>query len=73
MDVTNPGLVNVADQGDGLTIVDQPVTTGPAQTAGTTVQAGTYSPQSPNTLDTTENTVVGQRYGVGDPVNVFAG
>ena len=29
-DVTNPGLVDVADQGDGPLSVDQAVTTGPS-------------------------------------------
>jgi hypothetical protein len=99
-DVTNPGLVNVSDQGDGLVSVDQPVTTGPStnpgpvvqssgrapgagvpssqtvgtgpsQTADLTVQAGTYSPQSPNTVNTTEDTVINQIYGQGAPINVY--
>jgi hypothetical protein len=99
-DVTNPGLVNVVDQGDGLLTVDQPVTTGPStnpgpvvqvsslapgagapsnqtvgvgpsQTADRSVEAGTYSPQSPNTVNTTQDTVIGQTYGRGDPTNVY--
>lgn len=100
--VVNPGLINVADQGDGPTSVDQavrtgastnsgvlvqsssgapgfdgpsvnqPVTTGPSQTSGASVAGGTYSPQSPTTVDTTENTVVNQVYGQGDPANVYA-
>ena len=37
---TNPGAINVADQGDGLTVVDQPVTTGPSTNPGPLVQAG---------------------------------
>jgi hypothetical protein len=100
-DVTNPGLVNVVNQGDGLVSVDQPVTTGPStnpgpvvqassrapgtgvpssqtvgtgpsQTADLTVEAGTFSPQSPNTINTTEDTVIGQTYGRGDPTNVYS-
>jgi hypothetical protein len=144
--VTNPGSVNVADQGDGLTVVDQavtvspsynpgpvvatgsrgfgqgdadpdqpvkvgpstnpgplvqagsegfgvgdadpdqPVTVSPSQSSassktaashlGETVEpgltnAGTYSPISPDVLNTTENTVVNQVYGAGTPKNVF--
>ncbi len=130
-DVTNPGLVNVADQGDGLLSVDQPVQSGPSTnpgplsqagsagfgigpdnpdqpvregpssnpgplvqagsagfglgpdfpdqpvtvtpplTAQRTVDGGLYSPESPNTINTTENTVVNQVYGVGNPTNVY--
>jgi hypothetical protein len=93
--VVNPGLVNVADQGDGPTSadqavqtgtstnpgplvqaseeasVDQPVTTGPSQSEGPTVPGGEASPQSPSTVDTTENTVANQIYGQGDPANVY--
>jgi len=39
-DVTNPGSVNVADQGDGRTTVDQPVKVGPSSNPGPLVQAG---------------------------------
>jgi hypothetical protein len=113
-DSTNPDLVNVADQGDGLTVVDQPVTVGPSTNPGPLVNAGdqgddplsvdqpvsvgpsqssassqeatsspgesvepgvtnagTYSPQSPDTINTTQNTVVDQIYGQGTPQNVF--
>lgn len=88
-DTTNPGLVNVANQGDGLVTIDQPVivtpSTNPGPTiqtanmepgngsvitspsdvspstnAGPIVQGGTASPTSPNTIDTTENTVIDQ-------------
>ena len=52
---------------------NQPVTVGPAQTAGTNVNGGTYSPTSPNVLTTQQNTVVGQQYGTGVPRNVFVG
>jgi hypothetical protein len=115
-DTTNPGLVNVADQGDGLTVVDQPVSTGPSTNPGPIVQAGaegfglgdsdpdqpvtvgpsqnsaasivdinfpgkiveagitnagSFSPLSPDTINTTENTVVNQIYGQGNPQTVF--
>lgn len=33
-DVTNPGLVNVANQGDGPLVVDQPVQKGPSTNPG---------------------------------------
>lgn len=99
--VVNPGLVNVADQGDGPLVVDQPVTTGPGtnpgsfnragdrapgtgtrspnqpvtvgtpQTAGTTVQGGTYSPQSPNTEDVSQDSVRNQTYGTWPPAEVY--
>lgn len=114
-DSTNPGVVNVADQGDGLTVVNQPVTVGrstnpgplvsagdqgdgplsvdhpvtvgPSQSAASSqaatsspgeivepgvTNAGTRSPQSPNTINTTQNTVIDQIYGQGSPTNVFA-
>ncbi len=38
-DTTNPGLVNVANQGDGPLSVDQPVTTGPGTNPGPLVPA----------------------------------
>jgi hypothetical protein len=60
INVVNPGLVNVADQGDGLVTVDQPVTVSPSMTAQTSVDAGTASPTSPNTINSTENTVIDQ-------------
>jgi hypothetical protein len=99
--VVNPGLVNVADQGDGPLVVDQPVTTGPGtnpgsfnragalapgagarspdqpvavgtpQTAGSTVQGGTYSPQSPSTANVTRNNVASQVYGTWPPAEVY--
>ena len=38
-DVTNPGLVNVANQGDGPLSVDQPVTVGPSSNPATATPA----------------------------------
>lgn len=85
---TNPGpLVSAADQGDGPLSVDQPVSVGPSQSSASSQEAtsspgeivepgvtnaGTRSPQSPNTINTTQNTVVDQIYGQGSPTNVFA-
>jgi len=70
-DVTNPGLVNVVAQGDGLTVADQAVTTGPAQVAGSTVQGGSYSPLFPDATSVTQNNVAGQTYGEGNPTSVY--
>lgn len=99
-EVTNPDLVDVADQGSGSlaspdqpisvgpsqnsgplvqaaargeapATVDQPVTTGPSQVAGRTVEGGTYSPESPGTINVTANNVAGQVYGTGTPADVF--
>ena len=101
-DATNPGLVDVADQGDGLVSVDQPVVKGPssnpgplvpasnqapgtgtasqdqpitvsepATTALRTVDADVFSPQSANTINTTENTVINQIVGSPNPPDVF--
>ena len=90
IDVTNPGLVNVADESDGPLSIDQsktvtvpctnagpivqaadenpirgaaeesPSDVTPAMTAQETVEGGTASPTSPNTISTTENTVIDQ-------------
>jgi hypothetical protein len=56
---------------DGPVVVDQEVTVTPAMTAVRTVEGGTSSPLSPNTVNTTQNNVVGQVYGTGTPANVF--
>lgn len=99
--VINPGTVNIADQGDGLLSVDQPISTGPSQSSGPSIAGGSFapglgtdspdqpvtvgptmtagrnvdggfaSPQSKNTANTTENTVINQIYGAGQPQNVF--
>lgn len=77
-DVTNPGVVNAADQGDGPTVVDQPVTTGPSSNEGPLVQAGsavsgsgTTGPDQPVTVTppmTAERTVEGGTYSPQSPV-----
>ncbi len=101
--VTNPGLVNVANQGDGLTKIDQEILVGPSTNPGKLVQAakhapgkrvaspspsnvspamtaqlsidgGTASPVSPNTENTTENTVIDEPSSVqqfNKTINVF--
>jgi hypothetical protein len=101
--VTNPGLVNAADEADGLTKINQAITVGPstnpgrfvhaakhapgkgvagpspgdvtpAMTAQLSVDGGTASPVSPNTEDTTANTVIGQPTSVqqfNKTINVF--
>lgn len=103
-DTTNPGLVNVVNQGDGLNTVDQPVTVtrpctnsgpivqganmkpgngsvitspsdvSPSTNVGPIVQGGTASPISPDTINTTENTVIDQPSSVQQytkTINVF--
>ena len=56
-DVTNPGLVNVADQGDGLLSVDQAVLTGPSSSAGSAIPA-VSGPGGGGTQDTTNPDLV---------------
>ena len=53
-----------------LTSVDQEIVVGPSQSAGPTISGGTFSPQSPNVQNTTQNSVVGQTYGNGQVKNV---
>lgn len=71
MDVTNPGSVNVADQGDGPLSVNQPVTVGASQNSGLSVDGDDYSPTSSNVITTAQNSVVGQVYGTGAPAQVY--
>ena len=88
-DTTNPGLVNVANQGDGTNSVDQsvvitpstnpgpivhganmapgngsvfpsPSDVSPSTNAGPIVDGDLASPTSPDTINTTENTVINQ-------------
>jgi hypothetical protein len=72
---TNPGpLVSGSSlkPGIGADCPDQPVLfSEPATTALRTVQGGTASPTSADTINTTENNVAGQVYGQGTPANVF--
>lgn len=72
-DVTNPGLVNVADEGDGLLSVDQcvqvttvagGVTSNPAQVTG----GGAYTNTNPDCVDVSD-----EGYGQGLPRNVNVG
>lgn len=62
INVTNPGDVNVADQGDGRLSVDQPVTTGPGTNPGPLAAGlssaggrGLASPDEPVTLSPSTN------------------
>ena len=76
-DVTNPGLVNVADQGDGLLTVDQPVTVGPSTNSGVTVQGvssatgahslSSYQPGNVTPAMTAQSTVQGGTYSPQSP------
>jgi hypothetical protein len=50
-DVTNPGVVNVSDQADGPTSVDQCVTVGPSQVGARTVAGTGAGPQVGVALD----------------------
>jgi len=70
---TNPGLVNVADQGDGLTTVDQPVTVSPSSNSGaaTAAQAtGGGSSAVATATNPGDANVVSQAFGRGLPKNV---
>jgi hypothetical protein len=50
-DITNPGVVNVSDQGDGPTSVDQCVTVDPSQVGAATVAGTGAGPQVGVALD----------------------
>jgi hypothetical protein len=74
-DVTNPGLVNVANQGDGLTSVDQPVTVSPSSSAGSAnvAVANGYGAVSNRTATNPGVTnVADETFGRGLPITVFA-
>jgi hypothetical protein len=60
IDFNNPGLVEIENQGYPLAVAPPPVVTSPAASAGVIVQGGTYSPLSPNVIDTTANNVITQ-------------
>lgn len=73
-DVTNPGSVNVADQGDGILSVDQPVTVSPSNSAGSAIPAianGSLGAVANRTV-TNPGTVnvVNEAFGTGLPKNV---
>lgn len=59
MDSNNPGLVEVENQGFALG-QPPPIVTSPAASAGPITQGGDYNPTSPNVINTTANTVIGQ-------------
>ena len=58
-DSINPGLVEVENQGFPPGPVP-PVVSSPAASAAPQVDGGLKSPVSPNTINTTANTVIGQ-------------
>lgn len=71
-DITNPGLVNVANQGDGLVIIDQCETVaffGRAIPTSNMSRGGEYEPDStnPGLIN-----VVSEAFGKGLPINVNA-
>jgi hypothetical protein len=73
-DVTNPGLVNVANQSDGLLSVDQPVTISPSNSAGSATPAvagGTIGAVNNKTVTNPGTTnVANETFGTGLPRNV---
>lgn len=71
--VVNPGTVNVVNQGDGLTVVDQPVTVSPSSSAGSANIANALNPSGGNTITATNpgtTNVADETFGVGLPTNV---
>lgn len=74
-DVTNPGLVNVANQGDGLTVVDQPVTVSPSSNPGTATPAIAGGPSSSAAVASVTNpgvtNVANEALARGLPANVY--
>lgn len=73
-DITNPGVVNVSDQGDGLTTVDQAVQVSPSSnpaTAYSVIAPGGVggSPSTSTNPDLVD--VADQSYGTGLPSNVL--
>lgn len=74
-DVTNPGLVNVADQGDGPLSVDQTILVTPSQNPDSQVPAvagglggGVRTVNNPGLVDVVDEDDV---QGTGLPRNVF--
>lgn len=75
INVTNPGLVNVADQGDGLLVVDQPVTISPSSNPGTATPAVAGGPSSSAAVVSVNNpgstNVASETFGLGLPKNII--
>ena len=71
--IVNPGTVNVVNQGDGRTVVDQAVTVSPSSSAGSATVAiasgggggNTRTATNPGTVNVADET-----FGVGLPTNV---
>ena len=71
-DITNPGSVNVADEGDGRISVDQPVTVSPSYNAGAAnfSLAGGPGGRPVDATNPGDSNVVDQAFGRGLPKNV---
>lgn len=70
-DVTNPGLVNVANQGyDFLAVPDQVITVTSPGPPLVNVNGANFQPGGVP-RDVGVNNVVGQVYGTGVPTNIF--
>ena len=72
-DVTNPGLVNVANEGDGRISVDQPVTVSPSYNAGAATSALSGGPggRPINVTNPGDANVADEVFGIGLPKNVI--
>jgi len=74
INVTNPGLVNVANQGDGLLSVDQAVEVGPSSNPGTATPAIAGGPSSSAAVVSVTNpgvtNVASETFGTGLPTNI---
>jgi hypothetical protein len=73
-DVTNPGCVNVANQGDGRLSVDQPVLVSPSSNPGSATPAPAGGPSSSAAVASVTNpgtvNVANESFGKGLPKNV---
>jgi len=71
-DVTNPGSVNVANQGDGLLSVDQPVSISASSNAGSAniASSGRGGAGVATTTNPGTTNVASEAFGLGLPANV---
>lgn len=72
-DVTNPGSVEVANQGDGLTTVNQTITVSPSYNAGSANPALAEGPGG-RPIDVTnpgDANIASETFGIGLPKNVI--
>ena len=72
-DVTNPGSVEVANQGDGRTTIDQPVTVSPSYNAGAanTAIAGGTGGRPIDVTNPGDANAASEAFGRGLPRNVI--